>query len=237
MTEKNKTIVVTGGTKGIGKSIIEIFASHQFNIITCARNSEELEQLKDEVNMKYPQINFKSLEVDVSQKKEVAKFIDFVKREEKGIDILVNNAGVFIPGQVHTEEEGVLEKMIETNLYSAYHLTRGLIDILKSQNGHIFNICSTASITPYINGGSYCISKFALLGFSKVLREEMKEFGVRVTSILPGATYTASWEGADIPEERFMKAEDVAKVVFASFNLSENAVVEEILMRPQLGDI
>lgn len=237
MTEINKTLVITGGTKGIGKSIIELFASHHFNIITCARKTGDLEQLKDEMNTRFPQIEFKYLKSDLSQKQDITNFIEFIKKEEKGIDILVNNAGVFIPGQVHTEEDGALEKMIETNLYSAYHLTRGVIDNIKNQKGHIFNICSTASITPYINGGSYCISKFALLGFSKVLREEMKEFGVRVTSILPGATYTASWEGVDIPEERFMKAEDVAKVIFASFTLSENAVVEEILLRPQLGDL
>lgn len=237
MTDKIKTIVVTGGTKGIGKSIIELFAAHHFNIITCARKTEDLEHLRDEIQRKFPKISFKYLKADLSLKSDIEKFIEFVKIDAKDVDILVNNAGVFIPGQVHTEEEGVLEKMIETNLYSAYHLTRGLIDIIKGQKGHIFNICSTASITPYINGGSYCISKFALLGFTKVLREEMKEFGVRVTAILPGATYTASWEGADIPEERFMKAEDVAKVIYASYNLSETSVVEEILLRPQLGDL
>ena len=81
------------------------------------------------------------------------------------------------------------------------------------------------------------ISKFAMLGLSKVLREELKEVGVRVTAVLPGATRTASWDGVDLPDERFMKVEDVAETIFAAHALSKRSVVEEILIRPQLGDI
>jgi short-subunit dehydrogenase len=98
-------------------------------------------------------------------------------------------------------------------------------------------MCSTASITAYTNGGSYCVSKFALYGLSKVLREELKPHGVKVTAILPGATYTASWEGVDLPPERFMKAEDVASAISNAYGMSPGAVAEEILIRPQLGDI
>ncbi|MBL7876963.1 MAG: SDR family NAD(P)-dependent oxidoreductase, partial [Cyclobacteriaceae bacterium] len=104
-------------------------------------------------------------------------------------------------------------------------------------SGHIFNICSIASIKAYPNGGSYAISKFALLGFSKVLREELKEHGIRVTAVLPGATKTASWAGSTLPDSRFIKPEDVAETIFSAYSLSPNAVVEELLIRPQLGDI
>jgi hypothetical protein len=98
-------------------------------------------------------------------------------------------------------------------------------------------MCSIASIKAYPNGGSYAISKFALLGLSKVLREELKPFGIKVTAILPGATKTASWDGVDLPDDRFMMAEDIAETVFAAYSLSSRSVVEEILIRPQLGDI
>ena len=90
---------------------------------------------------------------------------------------------------------------------------------------------------PYANGGSYSISKYAQLGMTKVLREEMKQHGIRVTAVLPGATLTASWEGVDLPESRFIKSEDVADSVFAAYRLSKNSVIEEILIRPQEGDI
>jgi short-subunit dehydrogenase len=232
-----KLAVVTGGTKGIGRAIIEKFAINGFDIITCSRNSEDLKKLKSEFEKKYS-INVFTFVADLSKKDEVIKFTHFIKDLKTPVSVLFNNAGVFIPGQISTEEEGTLEKMMDTNLYSAYHLTRGLLpQMIEGRKGHIFNICSTASIVPYINGGSYCISKFAMLGMTKVLREEMKEHDVRVTAIMPGPTLTASWEGADLPEERFMMAKDVAEAVYNAYQMSDRTVIEEIVMRPQLGDL
>jgi len=233
-----QTILVTGGTKGIGRAICETFASQNFNIITCARQPRDLEAMKNDFLSAFPSIKLYAFQADLSDKIQTLDFIDKVKNLSTEIDVLVNNTGVFLPGQIHNEEEGALEKMIETNLYSAYRVTRGLLPILMtSKNSHIFNICSTASITPYINGGSYCISKFALYGMTKVLREEMKEYGIKVTAVLPGATYTSSWEGVDLPVERFIESKDIAESVYAISMLSPRANVEEILIRPQLGDI
>ena len=101
--------------------------------------------------------------------------------------------------------------MMETNVYSAYYLTKHLLTAMKAkQKGHIINICSIASKIAYPNGGSYSISKFALLGFSKVLREELKSEGIKVTAILPGATWSDSWKGTTLPPERLMEAKDIA---------------------------
>ena len=133
---------------------------------------------------------------------------------------------------------GMLEQMMQTNLHSAYHLTRALLpSLVKARSGHIFNMCSVASIKTYPNGSLYSISKFAVLGFSRSLRDELKEKNVRVTSVLPGATYTDSWEGIDLPEDRFMKPEDIADSIWDIYKLSDRTVVEEIILRPQSGDI
>ena len=232
-----KLAVITGGTKGIGKALIEKFASQGFDIITCSRNSNDLNELEGNVKSNND-VEVYTFKMDMSKKDEVQEFSKSIMDIEGNVEVLINNAGLFIPGAMHEEPDGALEQMIDTNLYSAYHLTRGLIESMKSnKKGHIFNICSTASIVPYVNGGSYCISKFAMLGMSKVLREEMKEYNVRVTSIMPGATLTSSWAGVDLPEERFMKPEDVAEAVFNAYSMSDRTVIEEIVMRPQLGDI
>ena len=233
----DRLAVITGATKGIGRALVEVFSREGFDIALCARNEDELNSLKKEIESRYSNTVYPFV-CDVADRESRDKFIKDVLDVSNLPDVLINNAGIFIPGQVHQEEEGVLEKTLNTNLVSAYHITRGLLPgMIKNQKGHIFNMCSTASITAYVNGGSYCISKFGLLGFSKVLREEMKPYNIRVTSILPGATLTASWEGTDLPEERFMKPEDVADAVMSCYKLSDRTVMEEILLRPLLGDL
>lgn len=234
----NKLIVVSGGSKGIGKAIVERFAKEGFDVATCARNLEDLHTLKSGVESQYPGIRVHIHRADLSDQIQTESFVHFVRSLDQPVDVLVNNAGYFLPGQVHNEPAGTLESMIATNLYSAYYLTRGLIgDMIQRRQGYVFCVCSTASIMAYTNGGSYCIAKHALLGMTKVLREEMKPHHIRVTAILPGATLTASWEGVELPPERFMKSGDVADMVYGAFALSGNSVVEEILIRPQLGDI
>jgi len=228
--------VVTGGTEGIGKSIIHRFAKQGFNIIACARNQKKLILLKEDIEKKYA-VQVSILAVDVSIKEEVLKFGQFVNN--LGIpEVLINNAGVFTPGMIDEEADGALEAMINTNLYSAYHLTRAILPQMKSvKKGYIFNMCSIASLTAYANGGSYSISKFALYGMTKVLREELKKDNIKVTAVLPGATFTSSWAGVDLPEERFIKSEDVADLIWATYSLSDRTVVEDLLIRPQLGDL
>jgi short-subunit dehydrogenase len=128
--------------------------------------------------------------------------------------------------------------MIAVNLYSAYHLTRVLLSgMMARKEGHIFNLCSIASLKAYPNGGSYSISKFALAGFSKNLREELKPHGIKVTAVYPGAAYTDSWAGSGIDPVRIMEAGDIAEMVYAASRLSAQAAVEEIVLRPQLGDL
>jgi short-subunit dehydrogenase len=233
----SKSILVTGGTKGIGRAIIERFAAEGFDIFTCARNEKELAELKAELEKKYPENKVVAITADLSKKEDVIRFSDAVK-EISIPDVLVNNTGVFLPGSLYNEPEGNFELMMHTNLFSAYYMTRAFAkEMIDRKSGHIFSMGSIAGLTAYPNGGSYAVSKWAMLGMTKSFREEMKPYQIKVTSILAGATFTDSWAGAGIPEERFMKATDVAESVWGAYNLSPQAVVEEIIVRPQLGDI
>ncbi len=232
-------IVITGASKGLGKAFALQFAKHGHTLLLCARNEATLLTTAAEIKLLYANCTIHTKAVDLSNKKAVIAFGNWCL--SIGVpDILINNAGRFIPGSVHNEADGILEQMIQTNLYSAYHLTRTILPAMQqstSSNKHIFNICSIASVQAYSNGGSYSISKFALLGFSKNLREELKPHNIKVTAVLPGAAYTDSWIGSGIDENRIMEANDVAAMVFAASQLSTKACVEEILLRPQLGDL
>lgn len=233
-----KLLVISGGTKGIGLAVIKRFATAGFDILTCSRSAERLAVLKKNTEEEFPGAKVRVKKADLSDKKDTEDFISFVKSFNRPPDVLINNAGLFFPGKVIDEPDGNLEKLMQLNMFSAYHITRGLIqDMMARESGHVFNICSTASITAYSNGGAYSISKFALYGMTKVLREEMKKYNIRVTAVLPGATFTDSWAGTDLPPERFMKPEDVAETIFNAWSLSTGSVVEDLVIRPQLGDI
>lgn len=227
--------IITGATKGIGRAVAELFAKNGFNVAVCARTQTDVDALKTTLEEEH-KIEVIAQAVDMSEKKAVKAFVTNILEQWKTVDILVNNAGVFIPCELaNAENEEAFEMMMDLNLYSTYYMTQGVLPSMISQKkGHIFNMCSIASIMPY---GAYAVSKHAMLGFSKVLREEVKDKGIRVTAILPGATYTASWDGTDLPQERFMKAEDIAQSLLDIYNLSDRTVVEEIILRPQLGDI
>lgn len=229
-------VVITGASKGIGKAISEIFAVNNYELILCARNAATLEESADTIRSKN-NTTVHTFSADLSKKEEVESFANFVI--EKGTPgILVNNAGVFVPGLLMEEDESSLQKMIDTNLYSAYRLSRKLIPLMiKKGSGHIFNICSVASLKEYDNGGSYSISKYALHGFNTNLRHELKATGIKVTGVFPGAVMTDSWGDFDNSSKRIMEASDVAQMIYAAATLSKQAVVEDIVLRPQLGDL
>jgi short-subunit dehydrogenase len=230
-------IVITGGSKGIGKAIALQFAGEGNQLLLGSRNAAQLAGTANEIKNAFPQVKVHTMAADLSIREGVTAFGDWCNKLG-AVDILVNNAGNYLPGNVSDEPEGTLEQMIATNLYSAYHLTRALLPpMIRNGKGHIFNMCSIASLSAYPGGGAYSISKFALYGFSKNLREELKPAGIKVTAILPGAVLTDSWDGFDNSNDRIMEADDIARMVFSAANLGPSAVVEDIIIRPQLGDL
>jgi len=231
-------VVITGASRGIGKAIAYRFAKEGNNVATCARKQETLDALKKELNTTYPDIQVITYSADVSIKEEVDEFARFVLNEWAHIDLLVNNAGTFIKGLMHKEDDAVFEQLMHTNLFSAYYMTKRFVKgMVERKNGHVINIGSVAGIKTYLGSGSYSISKFGMLGFTRALRDELKPFNIRVTAILPGAVLTDSWKGTSQPEERFMSTEDVAEMVWSCYSVSSQTNVEEIIMRPMQGDL
>lgn len=231
-------VIITGASKGIGQSLAMAFAAEGADLFLCSRNEVVLNQTIKDILAKYPTVKIKSKAVDLSVKNEAQAFGMWVISEVSSVDILINNAGLFLPGNVYDEPDGTIEEMINTNLYSAYHLTRVLVPaMIAKRAGHIFNICSIASLEAYPSGGSYSISKFAMMGFSKNLRQELMPHHIKVTAIYPGAVMTDSWKNFDNSNGRIMEAEDIASIVIATSKLSPQAVVEDIILRPLLGDL
>ncbi len=233
-----KYAIITGATQGIGKAITERLLCEGFSVAICARSQDELDRLQQIWSVAYPEQQVICIRADMGVPQDVKHFADIVLSSFRQVDILINNAGIFTPGNLADEPEDNLEKLMNVNLYGSYRLTRLLLPCMKQkQAGHIFNICSVASLQAYPNGGAYSITKYALLGFSDNLRLELMTDRIRVTAVCPGATYTASWAESGIAASRMMEAEDVAAVVWNMYSLSGNTNIDRVVMRPLTGDL
>jgi short-subunit dehydrogenase len=229
------TAFITGASRGIGFAIAEAFAANGYHLIITSRNELGLYKAMETLQTKYPSITIKAKAFDISVKEQAIACGQWCLTQAVPT-VLVNNAGGYEPGAVYNEQDGLLERQMATNLYSAYHVTRSVLpSMVEHQIGHVFNICSIASLGAY--GGAYSISKFALNGFSKNLREEMKPHQIKVTAVFPGAVMTDSWGDFDNSQQRIMEAADIAKMVYTASQLSPAACVEDIIMRPTLGDL
>jgi len=230
-------VLITGASRGIGKAVAEIFAANGHDLFLSSRSEVALYKAMEELQTNYSAVSIKAKAFDLTDKQR-AKDLGTWCLKHAVPDIIVNNAGLFEPGSVYNEPEGTLENQLAINVSSAYHLTRSLLPkMMERKSGHIFNLCSIASLHAYKNGGAYSISKFAMYGFSKNLREEMKPYHIKVTAVHPGAVLTDSWSGYDNSSKRIMEAGDIAKVIYSCTQLSPAACVEDIVIRPQLGDL
>jgi short-subunit dehydrogenase len=231
-------IVITGASRGLGFSIAEAFATEGHDLYLTARSEVRLYNALESLMSRFPDQIIKAKPFDLALKQGALDFGKWVLDQGVEPDMLINNAGSFEPGRIYDEPDGQLENMLNINLFSAYHLTRVLLPaMIKRKSGHIFNISSIAALLAYPNGGSYSISKFALTGFSKNLRDELKPYLIKVTCIYPGAVYTDSWSGSGVAPGRIMKPSDIADTIVQISKLSPQAVVEELVIRPLEGDL
>jgi short-subunit dehydrogenase len=226
-----KTAVITGGSKGIGLALVERFLHQGFKVLSISRSTGQLSPLQDQYGQ-----NLTVLMADLSQKQVVLDTAQIILQQIESIDVLINNAGVFLPGAIAQESDEDFELQMALNLNASYYLTKRLIPNL-AKGGYVFNICSTASEKAYANGSSYCISKHALLGFTRVLRAELMSQGIAVSAVLPGPTLTDSWQGTELPVSRFIKTEAISSAIFMAWENRSSMVMEQITLRPMLGDI
>lgn len=231
-------ILITGATKGIGKAVAVEMTKNNHSLALCARNQKELDLLKEELLSINPKIDVLTVKTDCSIKQEVAAFADKAIAQFKIIDVLVNNVGVFSPSPILQESDDMLDFHFNVNVVAPYILYKKLAPLMiKLNTGHIFNICSVASLQTIVGAGSYCVTKAALLSLNNIMREETKPSGVKVTAIMPGSTLTSSWDGTTISSDKFVQPDDVAKSILHIMQLSKGANVDQLMITPQSGQI
>lgn len=223
--------VITGATKGIGRAIAIKLWNEGYHLALVARGLEELKALRDELFITGRTVLIYA--VDCADKNAVYQFLNDVENDFGFADVLVNNVGAFLPGSMLDEADEIFEKQQALNVNAAYYMSKFFGKKMRTaQRGHIFNICSVASKAPVENGGSYSVTKAAMLSLNNVLRQELAPHNVKVTAFLPGSTKTSSWEGTTIPDEKFVQPEDIAETLFTILNLSKGVNVDEVLITP-----
>lgn len=231
-------VLVTGASQGIGAAIADAFAEAVpgVRLALVARTAAALDAVAE--SCRAAGAEAEPFVCDVTDDDAVTAMAEAVTARFGVPDVLVVNAGSFRPGSVLTLTAADFRAQLDANLTSAFLTTQAFLGAMAERgSGHVFYTASVASIRPYAGGAAYGAAKHGLLGLARVVREETKPLGLRVTTLLPGATRTPSWDGTDEPDNRFIPADDIGQIVVDVWRLSARTVVEEIVVRPQLGDL
>jgi short-subunit dehydrogenase len=230
--------VITGASQGIGAAIARAFSSEisgvklalvarsRANLAAVARSCAGLGASAE------------IFPCDVSDGEAVAELESGVRRTFGRVDVLINNAGKYVGAPFLETSVADFDRMLAANLRSLFLVSRAFAPgMVHRRRGDIFNMGSIAGITALPGASAYSAAKFGVAGLSKAMRAEFRDKGVRVCCVHPGATMSPSWKGSGVPAKRMMPAEDVAKAFLALYRMTRRTVVEEIVLRPQLGDL
>jgi len=233
-----KNALITAATKGIGRAVAISFAKEGINLAICARGEQDLLAFKNELLAINPNIQVVTVATDVSIKEQILQFAATAEKELGAISIIVNNAGIYQPSSILDDADDTFLKSVNTNVAPAYELYRYFgKTMIAAREGHIFNICSVAALNPIAEAGTYSVTKFALLGLTKVIRLEMQQHGVKVTAVIPGSTLTSSWDGVKVEKDTMVLPEDIASAIINIYKMSPGANVDEIIIKPANGQI
>jgi NADP-dependent 3-hydroxy acid dehydrogenase YdfG len=233
-------VLITGASQGIGAAIARVFAQEisGVRLALVARSEKNLRSVARACAKLGEGVTAEVFGCDVSDEPSVAAMAAAVKKRFGAIDVLINNAGKFAGGLFAEMSVATFDHMLTANLRSAFLVSRAFVPaMMKRGKGDVFFMSSIAGLDAYPGGAGYCAAKFGVTGLAKVLRVETKGTGVRVCCVHPGATFSPSWAGSGVAEQRMMPAQDVAQAFLSVYRLTRRTVVEEIVLRPQAGDV
>jgi len=240
---KNKIVMITGASSGIGNACAEAFASKGANLILCARRIDRLAEIKKSLIKKYG-INIFIAQLDVRKLRDVKKVIGSFPAQWKQIDILLNNAGLARGfSKVYEADITHWEEMIDTNVKGLLYVTRAILPkMVERKHGHIINIGSIAAHEVYLMGNVYCATKFAVNALTQSIRIDVLDKNIKVTSVDPGMVLTefakVRFSGDENSANKVyegvtpLSPKDVAEAVIFSATRPENVNINEIILTP-----
>ncbi|ANE45769.1 3-ketoacyl-ACP reductase [Paenibacillus swuensis] len=229
MELKGKVAIITGAGKGIGKASAIALAKEGVHLGLLARSQSDLESLAEALKAEYQvQVHYET--ADVSVRAEVDNAVAALRDRLGGLDILINNAGMAQFGKVMDMEPEQWEQIIQTNLLGTYYMTRAVLPtMLEQESGSIINIASTAGERGAATTSAYSASKFAVMGFTESLMQEVRKSNIRVTALTPSTVNTELAVNAGLKigdEDRMMQPEDVAELILVTLKLPQRVFLK-----------
>ena len=229
----NELAIVTGASRGIGKAIALRFAKEKYDVMIFGRNVEALKKVKSEILKAGVKCEY--FAGDAADEKFVNESVSKIFEKYEKVDHLVNNAGLGIFKKLVDSNLEDFKKQIDVNLYGIYNFTKAVADkMIERKSGSVINIASLAGKNSFVGGTMYSSSKHAVLGFTRSLMLELREFNIRVAAICPGSVATEFFGGPGRHPnyDKILKAEDVAESVMVILKLPMHALISEIDLRP-----
>lgn len=237
-----KVALISGGTKGIGRGVVDQLLSDGMAIATFSRNSDQVSRLQEELAGKYNADRFLVSNGDVTSEESVATVVSRVKEKFGQIDVLVNNAGVGYFRDVDAFDLARFEQMISTNIVGVALLTKHVVPVMKgSKKGLIINVASISGKVAFTNGEFYSATKFAVMGYSQAIRAELAPFGIKVSTICPGMIKTDFFDEEELERRKkiwngkipqMLEVSDITRLVSLITNQSEHSDIQDLTIMP-----
>lgn len=234
---KNLNILITGASRGIGNAIAKKISSRADKLFLTSKYSATIDKAVHELKTFFDGDIYCFNMDQADAVNAVDEFGDWLRKNTDYLDAVILCAGDFVEGKLQEVKKDDFIKNMNTNFNFNYYAVNEVIPMLKkSKYPRIVIIGSTAAYDAY-SVPTYSITKWALRGYAVNLRKELMEDRIGVTFISPGATSTDMWADVELPPKRLLEPDDIAKIVDSLFDLSEQAIVEELIVRPMLGDV
>lgn len=226
---KGKVALITGAGKGIGRAVAMALANEGVHIGLLARTEQDLVDVSAEINQ--PGVRTAIAKADVSDIESVNKAVEHIRKELGSIDILINNAGTAAFGKFLELEPAVWENQVKVNLFGVYYVTRAVLpEMIERKTGDIINISSTAGLKGNALTSAYSASKFAVMGLTESLMQEVRKHQIRVTALTPSTVVTDLAKNANLinnNEDKLMHPEDFAELIIAQLKLNRRVFVKD----------
>jgi len=232
-----KLALITGATKGIGRSTAQTFAKAGWNLILLARDIQRLKDLKNELSNTGVEINI--LVCDLSQPEKVNQSLNQAIKSYGCPSVLINNAGFAFNGELVSMPLDKWQEIIQVNLTSIFQICSYLVPLMRNKGGLIINVSSHAANNAFPLWGAYCVSKAALASFTKCLREEERKNSIRACTITLGSVDTPLWDSeyvnSDFNKDSMLSSDKVADAILFIAEQPESQLIEDLTLMPATG--